>query len=123
VDYFAFMLENLANSALHRVQGRTGMPGVTRPVDHASKEKRVVERQLRGFHVVIHESINQSINQSMMESKEAGIDLRLFVEEKRQFKRTAEAVTMSRLAINLRKFSSYLTPRSESPILGLGSRN
>jgi hypothetical protein len=24
VDYFAFVLENLANSALHRVSGRTG---------------------------------------------------------------------------------------------------
>ena len=44
VDYFAFMLENLANSALHRVSGEPLWRCVLRPVDQASNEKQVVER-------------------------------------------------------------------------------
>jgi hypothetical protein len=44
VDYFAFMLENLANSALHRVSGEPLRWCVLRPVDQASNEKQVVER-------------------------------------------------------------------------------
>ena len=44
VDYFAFMLENLANSALHRVSGEPLRRCVLRPVDQASNEKQVVER-------------------------------------------------------------------------------
>ena len=49
VDYFAFELENLANSALHRVSGRSvsavvPRPVDPRPVDDASNEEHVVER-------------------------------------------------------------------------------
>jgi len=48
VDYFAFMLENLANSALHRVSGEPLRRCVLRPVDHASNEEQVVEKHPSG---------------------------------------------------------------------------
>src|SRR6056300_742025 len=44
VDYFAFMLENLANSALHRVSGEPLRRCVLRPVDSAQMQSEVVER-------------------------------------------------------------------------------
>ena len=55
VDYFAFMLENLANSALHRVSGEPLRRCVLRPGDSAQMQSETY----RGFHVVIHELINQ----------------------------------------------------------------
>jgi hypothetical protein len=44
VDYFAFVLENLANSALHRVSGRSGDAGGPQTRRFCSNEEPIVER-------------------------------------------------------------------------------
>jgi len=55
VDYFTFVLENLANSALHRVSGDPLRRWSSDPGDSAQMQSE----SYRGFHVVIHELINQ----------------------------------------------------------------
>ena len=58
VDYFAFVLENLSNSAIHLVSGRSAPAVVPIPGDSALNEERVVKR-FSCCDTVIHEVINQ----------------------------------------------------------------
>jgi hypothetical protein len=57
VDHSTFVLENLANSALHRDSGEPLRRCVLRPGDSAQMQSE----SYRGFRVVIHELINRLI--------------------------------------------------------------